>query len=73
MDSEITAGIQIADMAASVIRQYQQEELYKGVPSGDHYLWAIRRYYRMIEQKTVDLTTSTGEERRGIHRFYSDQ
>ena len=69
VDSNITAGIQIADMVASVIRQYQQEELYKGVPSGDPYLWSIRRYYRMIEQKTVDLTTATGEVRRGIYRY----
>lgn len=71
VDSQITAGIQIADMAASVIRQYQQEELFKGVPPGDHFLLAIRRYYRMIEQKTVVLTTPEGEERRGIHLFYS--
>ena len=70
VDSGITAGIQIADMVASVIRQHHAEELHKGVPAGDTYLYSIRRYHRMIEQKTVNLTAPTGEERRGIHRFY---
>ena len=69
VDSKITAGIQIADMVASVIRQHQQEELYKGMPVGDHYLLAIRRYYRIIEQKSVSLTTSDGGDRLGIYRL----
>lgn len=69
VDSKITAGIQIADMVASVIRQHQQEELYKSMPVGDHYLLAIRRYYRIIEQKTVSLTTPEGEDRLGIYRL----
>ena len=72
VDSKITAGIQIADMVASVIRQYQQEELYRVTPVGDDYLLAIRRYYRIVEQKTVDLTTPEGDDRLGIYRLSRD-
>ena len=72
VDSKITAGIQIADMVASVIRQYQQEELYRVTPVGDDYLLAIRRYYRIIEQKTVDMPTPEGDDRLGIYRLSRD-
>ena len=68
VDSVTSAGIQIADMVAYVMRQYQENELFNTSPTrGDLYLYAIRRWYRMIEQKTVDLTSSGGEERRGIY------
>ena len=53
-DSKASAGVQIADMIASVIRQYEEAELYRRVPAEDQFLWAIRRYYRIIEQKTID-------------------
>ena len=69
VDSKITAGIQIADMVASVIRQYQQHELYRQMPVGDEFLLAIRRYYRIIEQKTMDQLSPEGEERLGLHRL----
>lgn len=69
VDSKITAGIQIADMVASVIRQYQQAELYKQTPVGDDFLLAIRRYYRIIEQKTVNQVTHEGDDRPGIYRL----
>ena len=67
VDSKITAGIQIADMVASVIRQHQQEELYRRTPVGDDYLLAIRRYFRIVEQKTMDLSTPEGDDRPGIY------
>ena len=50
-DSKASSGIQIADMVASVIRQFEEAELYRGTPAGDLFLLAIRRYYRIIEQK----------------------
>ena len=68
-DSKASAGIQIADMIASVIRQYEEAELYKRVPAGDMFLLAIRRYYRIIEQKTVDLTSHDGYPRVGLYRM----
>ena len=42
-DSKSSAGIQIADMIASVIRQYEEAELYRMTPSGDRFLLAVRR------------------------------
>ncbi len=62
-----SAGIQIADMVAYVVRKYQEEVFDASPPIGDLYLYAIRRWYRMIMQKTVDLTTDDGEERRGVY------
>ena len=70
VDSETSAGIQIADMIASVIRQYEQAELYRSPPpQGDLYLYAIRRWYSMIERMTRDLISHEGEIRRGLHRM----
>ena len=70
VDSETSAGIQIADMIASVIRQYEQAELYRSPPpQGDLYLYAIRRWYSMIERMTRDLISHEGEHRRGLHRM----
>ena len=67
VDSVTSAGIQIADMVAYVVRKYQEEVFDASPPIGDLYLYAIRRWYRMIMQKTVDLTTDDGEERRGVY------
>ena len=69
VDSQTSTGIQIADMAASVLRQYQEAELYRTPPPpGDQYLLAIRRYYRILEQKTRDdLTSPDGHSRRGFY------
>lgn len=70
VDSETSAGIQIADMIASVIRQYEQAELYRTPPpQGDLYLYAIRRWYGLIERTTRDLVSQEGEHRRGLHRM----
>jgi hypothetical protein len=73
VDSETSAGIQIADMAASVIRQYEENELFRRVPVGDQYLLAIRRYYRIIQQRTTDLTSHDGFERPGLYRVSPEQ
>lgn len=70
VDSKTSAGIQIADMVASVIRQYEQAELYRTAPpSGDSYLYAIRRWHNIIETKTRDLTSHDGDHRHGLYRM----
>ena len=71
VDSQTSAGIQIADMAASVLRQYEEAALFRNAPlAGDQYLFAIRRWYRIIEQKTRnDLTSHDGFERPGFFRL----
>lgn len=61
VDSQTSAGIQIADLVASVIRQYTEAGLHWSTPpSGDQYLFAIRRWYRIIEQKAKDLVNIEG-------------
>ena len=70
VDSRTSAGIQIADMIASVLRQYEQAELFRAAPPpGDLYLYAIRRWYSIVERKTRDLVSHDGEIRRGLHRL----
>ena len=56
-------------MVASAIRWYEEEELYRRVPAGDNFLLAIRRYYRIIEQKTVDQVSHDGYARPGLYRM----
>ena len=72
-DSKASSGIQIADMSASVIRQYEQAELYRRAPTRDQFLLAIRRYYRIIGQKTIDQTSHDGYQRPGIYRMPIEQ
>ena len=72
-DSKSSAGIQIADMIASVIRQYEEAELYRMTPSGDRFLLAVRRYYRIIEQKTIDQMSHDGRHRPGLYRMPAQQ
>ena len=72
-DSKASSGIQIADMVASVIRQYEEADLYRRAPSGDQFLLAIRRYYRIIEQKTVEQISHDGYSRPGIYRMPAAQ
>jgi hypothetical protein len=69
VDSSITAGIQIADMAAGAIRLWEESELFRGVPMGDAFLAAIDRYYRICREKTRDQTTPEGWMRYGFHRM----
>ena len=77
VDSRYTMGIQISDLAAGVIRQYQEADLFRDPNTSDPYLRAVARYYRIIESKTRDLTTPEGYPLRGIyfmaeHLHYSD-
>ena len=67
VDSKLTQGIQIADMAASVVRLYQENNLHQGFPQGDRFLSAISRYYGIIRGKTTDLVTQEGYPRPGIY------
>ena len=68
VDSASSVGIQIADMCAYVVRVYQQNELHRTVPGqGDEYLFAIRRWYNDISEKTKDLLALNGEPRRGFY------
>ena len=71
VDSATSAGIQIADMAASVIRQHEQADLFRNPPSaGDPYLLAIRRWYRIVERMTrYDLISHQGADRPGFFRM----
>ena len=71
VDSKSSAGIQIADLTASVIRQYEEAGLFRKAPPGDDgYLLAIRRWYRIIEQKKKDdLTSHDGYSRPAFFRM----
>jgi hypothetical protein len=69
VDSRVTSGIQIADMASGAIRLYQENKLYQGVPAGDSFLSAIRRYYSILEEKTKDQETVEGYQRPGFYRM----
>jgi hypothetical protein len=62
VDSRYTPGIQVADMVAGVVRIYQENNLNRFIPRGDPFLSAIARYYKIVQQKTVDLTPPTGTE-----------
>ena len=67
VDSRVTCGIQIADMAASVIRLYQENRLYQETPVGDSFLSAIRRYYTVIAEKTKNQESPEGYQRPGLY------
>ena len=69
VDSRASAGIQIADLTASVIRLFQEAELFRtSPPAKDQFLFAIRRWYRIIEQNTRnDLTSHDGHARAGLY------
>ena len=68
VDSVTSAGIQIADMVAYVIRKYQEEELFRASPpAGDLYLYAIRRWYSLIQRSVIDLKNEIGEDRPGMY------
>lgn len=67
VDSKLTQGIQIADMAAAVLRHYQENKLNQGLPTGDGFLSAINRYYGVLRGKTVNMVTPEGFPRSGIY------
>ena len=61
VDSKVTVGIQLADMVASVVRQYEERRLFHSIPGGDSFASAIARYYTIVEEKTVDLEAPQGD------------
>ena len=68
VDSSSSVGIQIADMCSYVVRVYQQNNLHRMTPGqGDKYLFAIRRWYQTVHDRTKDFTTPYGEPRHGIY------
>lgn len=76
VDSSVTPGVQLADMVASCIRQYTEKELYRKSPGGDPFLSALGRYYKTVEDKTLDLVSPSGMTLYGLLRmseryFYS--
>ncbi|MBI4631884.1 MAG: DUF3800 domain-containing protein [Chloroflexi bacterium] len=74
VDSKVTPGIQLADLAASVVRQYEQNRLINGVPKGDVYLSAIERYYQIVHGKTMDdLLNDKGNPLYGFYKMQEAQ
>lgn len=69
VDSKITQGIQIADMAAYVIRTYQENKLFNGVPTGSHYYSAIARYYRILKRQVGGLGISQWNEMARLQHY----
>ena len=69
VDSKITSGIQIADMSAGVVRLYEENNLFRGLPSGDSFLSAVNRYYEVIASKTLDQVSREGYARHGLFRM----
>ena len=68
VDSASSVGVQIAFMCAYVVRVYEQNELHRSQPDhGDEYLFAIRRWHRCIAEKTKDLISPSGDQRRGFY------
>ena len=69
VDSRFTVGIQLADVVAGVVRQYETAELFRNPPP-DAYLASIERYYRIMREKTKDLVDPTGRYTwHGFHRM----
>lgn len=67
--SESQIGIQLADLFAGIIRLYHQNRLRGGAPPGDEFLWAIKRYYDIIDKKTLDLEDSSGRHLFGFYEM----
>lgn len=58
VDSRITPRVQLIDMIASCIRQYEEQNLYRRPFGSDPFLSALDRYYGVIRPKTLDLEIS---------------
>lgn len=68
VDSASSVGIQIADLCAYTIRTYQEHRLFAAPPPpGDTYLYAVRRWYGAIQNRTRDLVSPEGEPRPGMY------
>jgi hypothetical protein len=74
VDSKVTPGIQLADLAASVVRQYEQNGLNNNSSQGDIYLSAIERYYQIAHDKTIDgLLNDSGKPLYGFYKMQETQ
>ena len=68
VDSASSVGIQIADMCAYVVRVYQENRLFsQPPPGGEVYLYAIRRWYGAINNRTRELSGPNNEPRPGLY------
>lgn len=74
VDSKVTPGIQLADLAASVVRQYEEFCLNNRPLKGDAYFAAIESYYQIARSKTVDdLKNDIGKPLYGFYRMQEAQ
>lgn len=70
VDLTITPGIQIADLAASVIRQYHERSHSKlDGKKGDFFFRAVDRFYGILQTKTMNFTRSDGTALWGFYRM----
>ena len=69
VDSRTTIGIQIADMFAAVVRLWEENELYRGLPPGDPFLSAIRRYHGIVQELSKDTAHEEHGTLQGIYRM----
>lgn len=69
VDSKQSIGIQIADVAASVIRIYEENNLYRASWTSDPFLLAIKRYHEIVSSLTKDYESIDGFSRPGLHRL----
>ncbi|GAB4498670.1 MAG: hypothetical protein OHK0052_12380 [Anaerolineales bacterium] len=73
VDSKITPGIQLADLSASIVRQYEQFAN-SDTSKNDPYFLDIQRYYRIIRSKTIDgLLSDHGKPLFGFYRMQESQ
>jgi hypothetical protein len=53
-DSSLTPGLQIADLFAYALRVCYEQELYRARDVADLYLSAMKRFGRVVREKTID-------------------
>lgn len=74
VDSRVTPGIQIADLTASVVRQYEHHGLAIPSAKATPYLSAIGRFYDILRAKTRnDLVDDYGYRLYGFYRMREEQ
>lgn len=65
-NSEITPGVQLADLMAGIVRHYYEKELYQKKPEGEFEKW-LCELFSIVRRKTEDLKeTSTGFTEYGL-------
>lgn len=71
VSSAIVTGIQLADLAAAVVRRYYELDGQNG-RSDEVFAAAIRRYYGVIQEKTHEFDNDFGTTDYGIYKAPSD-